>query len=149
MMVNLVGVQHLTQALHPSLKVHIVFGSRPFPAGLRFVRQLLHGLRIARQSRFGHVDPLSVDEGASENITAVSVAPGIVDTAMQEAIRSAPLKDFPLLDNFVGYHEDGLLSQPEDVAFVALFGLITAHTLKHQVSDSMFVICDIPSPFRL
>ena len=47
------------------------------------------------------------EEGAQHNITAVSVAPGIVNTGMQTAIRSASEEDFPLLDNFVGYHVNG------------------------------------------
>jgi hypothetical protein len=59
---------------------------------------------------------------------------------MQETIRSAPLEDFPLLDNFVGYHENGQLAQPEDVA-VALFGLITAHT--HEQSGQRFDVRDL------
>jgi benzil reductase ((S)-benzoin forming) len=140
MMVNLVGVQHLTQALHPSL-----VGA--------------HRVRVTTISSGAALRPLAswsayctakagldmwtrclADEGASENISAVSVAPGIVDTAMQQAIRSAPPEDFPLLDNFVGYHENGQLSQPEDVA-VALFGLITAHTLEQ--SGQRFDVRDL------
>lgn len=44
-----------------------------------------------------------------------SLAPGIVDTAMQSEIRQAEQKDFPALDRFVGYKSDGLLSTPEEV----------------------------------
>ena len=140
MMVNHVGVQHLTQALHPSL-----IGT--------------HRVRVTTISSGAALRPLAswsayctakagldmwtrclADEGASENISAVSVAPGIVDTAMQLAIRSAPPEDFPLLDNFVGYHENGQLSQPEDIA-VALFGLITAHTLEQ--SGQRFDVRDL------
>ncbi|MDP6200600.1 MAG: hypothetical protein QF531_07465, partial [Candidatus Poseidonia sp.] len=80
------------------------------------------------------------EEGEADNITAVSVAPGIVDTPMQLAIRSATEDDFPLRDNFVRYHEDGQLAQPETVAR-ALFGLITEHSLEQ--SGQRFDVRDL------
>lgn len=46
----------------------------------------------------------------------VSVAPGIVDTAMQEEIRAVPVARFPDHERFVGYHEGGNLRAPDDVA---------------------------------
>jgi benzil reductase ((S)-benzoin forming) len=45
-----------------------------------------------------------------------SLAPGIVDTAMQSEIRKADRLDFPALDRFIGYKEEGKLSTPEEVA---------------------------------
>lgn len=45
-----------------------------------------------------------------------SLAPGIVDTAMQSEIRQAYEEDFPALDRFVGYKSEGLLSTPKEVA---------------------------------
>ena len=80
------------------------------------------------------------EEGADHNITAVSVAPGIVDTGMQSAIRSASPEDFPLLDNFVGYHKDGQLADPDTVA-ASLFGLITAHGVEQ--SGQRFDVRDL------
>ena len=80
------------------------------------------------------------EEGRGHNISAVSVAPGIVDTAMQTTIRSAPEDDFPLRANFVGYHEDGQLSDPEDVA-AALFPLMTAHSFDQ--SGQRFDVRDL------
>ena len=57
MMVNLVGVQHLTQALHPSLKgkhrVRVTTISSGAASSARFMVCVLHG-----QSWFGHVDSL-------------------------------------------------------------------------------------------
>jgi len=140
MMVNLVGVQHLTQALHPVLKgVHrarvttISSGAaqRPLASWSAYCTAKA-GLEMWTRCL--------AEEGASENISAVSVAPGIVDTAMQRTIRSATAGDFPLLDSFVGYHETGQLSQPGDVA-EALFGLITAHTLEQ--SGQRFDVRDL------
>lgn len=140
MMVNVVGVQHLTQVL----------GS---------VLQGEHRVRVTTISSGAALRPLAswsayctakagldmwtrclAEEGRQHNITAVSVAPGIVDTAMQTTIRSASEEDFPLRENFIGYHEDGQLSEPEDVA-AALFPLITAHTFEQ--SGQRFDVRDL------
>ena len=45
-----------------------------------------------------------------------SVAPGIVDTAMQEEIREADKTDFPEVDRFISYKQDGELASAEIVA---------------------------------
>ncbi len=45
-----------------------------------------------------------------------SVAPGIVDTPMQEAIRSADKEQFPHLDRFISYKKDGELASAGEVA---------------------------------
>lgn len=45
-----------------------------------------------------------------------SVAPGIVDTQMQEEIRQADKLDFPQIERFKSYKENGDLSSPELVA---------------------------------
>ena len=140
MMVNLVGVQHLTQALHPSLKGTHRVRVTTISSGAALRPLASWSAYCTAKAGLDMWTRCLADEGASENISAVSVAPGIVDTAMQQAIRSAPPEDFPLLDNFVGYHENGQLSQPEDVA-VALFGLITAHTLEQ--SGQRFDVRDL------
>jgi benzil reductase ((S)-benzoin forming) len=46
----------------------------------------------------------------------VSVAPGIIDTGMQEEIRSTDSDDFKRLDDFKNYKENNLLAQPSEVA---------------------------------
>lgn len=46
----------------------------------------------------------------------LSVAPGVVATAMQEAIRATPERDFPQLARFRELHEDGDLRDPDQVA---------------------------------
>lgn len=44
-----------------------------------------------------------------------SIAPGVVDSKMQEKIRSASQVDFSSLDNFVQLHEKGELLDPNEV----------------------------------
>lgn len=46
----------------------------------------------------------------------ISVAPGVVATAMQEEIRRTPARDFPDLARFEALHRDGALRDPERVA---------------------------------
>lgn len=46
----------------------------------------------------------------------VSIAPGIIDTGMQETIRTSKEESFPLLDRFIDYKEKGLLSSAEQTA---------------------------------
>lgn len=46
----------------------------------------------------------------------VSIAPGIIDTGMQETIRSSGEDGFPSLGKFIEYKETGQLSSPEDTA---------------------------------
>lgn len=47
---------------------------------------------------------------------AVSLAPGIIDTAMQTTIRSSAAQDFPSVERFVEMHEQGQLASPADRA---------------------------------
>lgn len=47
---------------------------------------------------------------------ALSVDPGIMDTAMQETIRGAGKADFPTVERFIGFHRDGALRSPERIA---------------------------------
>ncbi|MFJ8234118.1 SDR family NAD(P)-dependent oxidoreductase [Ureibacillus sp. NPDC094379] len=49
-------------------------------------------------------------------VEIVSIAPGIVDTGMQETIRASNEAAFPLLDQFITYKEQGLLSGTEQTA---------------------------------
>ena len=49
-------------------------------------------------------------------VDIVSIAPGIIDTGMQETIRESKADAFPLLDQFVAYKEQGLLSSAEHTA---------------------------------
>jgi benzil reductase ((S)-benzoin forming) len=53
---------------------------------------------------------------AKHPVEIVSIAPGIIDTGMQEAIRASNEEAFPLLERFIDYKEQGLLSSPEKTA---------------------------------
>jgi NAD(P)-dependent dehydrogenase (short-subunit alcohol dehydrogenase family) len=46
----------------------------------------------------------------------VSVAPGVVETAMQEEIRATAERDFPQVERFRALHRDGVLRDANDVA---------------------------------
>ena len=49
-------------------------------------------------------------------VKIIAVAPGIVDTAMQEKVRSTDEADFPNRRTFVDLHEKGLLTSPDAAA---------------------------------
>ncbi len=53
---------------------------------------------------------------ADNNIKVMAIAPGIIDTKMQEEIRSSTEEDFMEVERFIGFKEEGNLSAPEDVA---------------------------------
>ena len=69
------------------------------------------------------------DEGAKYGISAVSVAPGIVDTDMQATIRSVPKEDFPMVERFIEFHNNGDLVAPDAVA-ESLYRLMTNHSME-------------------
>ena len=86
-------------------------------------------------------------EGAGDNISAISVAPGIVDTGMQADIRSANDDDFPLKSTFVDYHANGDLTNPMDVA-EQLLPLLTEHSRwNNQVNALTCAMCEISMLF--
>ncbi|MEK5037847.1 SDR family NAD(P)-dependent oxidoreductase [Sporosarcina sp. FSL K6-3457] len=53
---------------------------------------------------------------AAYPVEIVSIAPGIIDTGMQETIRASQEEAFPLLERFIDYKEQGLLSSAEQTA---------------------------------
>lgn len=46
----------------------------------------------------------------------LSIAPGVIDTPMQERVRSADVGDFPSVGRFAELHEDGELTPPDEAA---------------------------------
>lgn len=58
---------------------------------------------------------------AKHPVEIVSIAPGIIDTGMQEAIRASNEEAFPLLERFIDYKEQGVLSSPEQTAQKLIF----------------------------
>jgi benzil reductase ((S)-benzoin forming) len=59
---------------------------------------------------------VAAQENQKEDFIFFSLAPGVVDTDMQQEIREVSQTDFPDLEKFKKYHESGELSSPEIVA---------------------------------
>lgn len=59
---------------------------------------------------------VAAEENKSDNFHFFSLAPGIVDTGMQDEIRSSNDSDFPDLQKFKEFKEEGKLSSPKEVA---------------------------------
>jgi benzil reductase ((S)-benzoin forming) len=79
-------------------------------------------------------------EGQTSGISAISIAPGIVDTSMQLTIRSTPDEKFPMRRTFQDYFDGGSLSNPHDVAS-KLAPLILEHSMEQ--SGQRFDIRDL------
>ena len=128
--VNLIGVQDLTQRLMGNM------GGE-------------HQTRITTVSSGASLNPVEswsaycvakagldmwarciAQEGAELNISAISIAPGIVDTNMQLTIRSVQPKLFPRHSDFVSLHTSGQLTQSTDVA-LQMCPLILNHSMEH------------------
>ena len=114
--VNLIGVQDLTRSLDS-----IIGGeshTRVVTISSGAAKRPLHGWSSYCVSKAG-LDMWTrclAEEGESENISALAIAPGIVGTGMQKEIRQADESSFPLLQNFIEYHKNGELTNPDDVA---------------------------------
>ena len=84
------------------------------------------------------VDQWVRDVGAEQErrggVRVLAVGPGTVDTGMQEKIRETPEEAFPERQKFVGLHEEGKLSDPNDVAR-KLWGLLDADLDNGAVVD--------------
>ena len=114
--VNLVGVQDLTCSLDSIIGGENHTRITTISSGA--AQRSLHGWSAYCVSKAG-LDMWTqcmAEEGLSENISALAIAPGIVDTGMQEDIREAEESSFPLLQNFIDYHRNGDLTNPDDVA---------------------------------
>ena len=64
------------------------------------------------------------------NVKFYSVAPGIVDTPMQKEIRQAEKVNFPEVERFIDYKQNGDLSSSEEVARKYLKFLEKSHQYK-------------------
>jgi len=58
---------------------------------------------------------VALEEREAE-LNAYSVAPGVIDTAMQEAIRACSADVFPSVEKFHELKRDNAFSTPEDIA---------------------------------
>ena len=114
--VNLIGVQDLTTRLSNILGGDSHTRITTISSGA--AKRSIHGWSAYCVSKAG-LDMWAMcmaEEGASRNISAISIAPGIVNTGMQQDIRNADEKSFPALSNFIDYYENGELTNPIDVA---------------------------------
>jgi len=72
---------------------------------------------------------LAEEQTARKNgIKVIAIAPGIIDTQMQDEIRSAKSEDFPRLNDFVNYKAEKQLLSPDLVSekiFLILLGIET------------------------
>ena len=125
--VNLIGVQRLTKGIYSLMQAseHCRVTTISSGASLRPLESW-SSYCVAKAGQDMWARCLA-EEGMKDGITAISIAPGIVNTDMQKEIRSADSEDFPSLSSFVGYYENGDLSDAKDVAN-KLLPLITKHT---------------------
>lgn len=64
-----------------------------------------------------------------------SIAPGVVNTGMQEEIRSAQKEDFSRLEDFIGYKVNNQLSEPEFVSKKYINILANINSIKDVLSS--------------
>ena len=84
------------------------------------------------------VRTIAVEQGMEAHpIKAFNIGPGIIDTGMQADIRAVSAEDFPGVDQFKGFKEDGKLRQPEEVA-QAIRNILDANLengSRHNIQD--------------
>ncbi len=68
-------------------------------------------------------------------IKIYSIAPGIVDTPMQTQIRNTDKKDFPLVDKFIEYKKQNLLSSSTEIAKKIISFIENSHKYKSVLYD--------------
>jgi len=61
-----------------------------------------------------YAEVISLEQG--DRVRIASVAPGMINTPMQETIRGTDAKRFPVLERFIQIHQQGALAQPAHVA---------------------------------
>src|SRR3546814_7229399 len=72
------------------------------------------GVYCATKAALDHYTQVLHAENHGVRIAAL--APGVIDTGMQEKIRCSHANDFPSVERFAQMHEQGQLSSPADVA---------------------------------
>jgi len=78
---------------------------------------------------------VAAEENSDGQFRFFSVAPGIIDTQMQDEIRQADGLDFPQLERFKNYKENGDLSTPELVAAKITYLLENESEFQEVVQD--------------
>lgn len=80
-----------------------------------------------------HARAVALD--AEEGTRICSLAPGIIDTGMQAAIRATPDANFPLRQRFVELHDQGQLVAPADCAAQLVAYLLSDQFGEKAVDD--------------
>lgn len=86
----------------------------------------------AAMDRFAEAAQL--DQGSRTRI--VSMAPGIIDTPMQETIRATSKDDLPSLERFIGFKESNQLASPFSVA-QRLLKILESDTFGSKIIDDI------------
>ena len=129
MTVNLLSVQLLTRILYPAMIEASRCRVTTISSGAAVNSLISWSAYCSSKAALDMWTRCLADEGADDFVSAISIAPGIVDTNMQATIRSATKDDFPMVDRFIEFHQNGDLVNPDDVAH-ALFKLMTTHTME-------------------
>ena len=74
-------------------------------------------------------------EHADSGIRFFSLAPGIIDTAMQAKIRSSSEEDFPAIERFKSYKTAGMLSSSNEVALKIGYLLANSADFEEVIQD--------------
>ena len=69
------------------------------------------------------------------DVRICSLAPGVIDTAMQEEVRATPAERFPLLERFLALKRDGMLTQASEAAARLVRYLLSADFGHDPVAD--------------
>lgn len=77
----------------------------------------------------------AVAADATPSLRICSLAPGIIDTDMQAAIRATSPERFPMHARFVGMHRDGALASPADIAQQVVTYLLGERFGEQPVAD--------------
>jgi benzil reductase ((S)-benzoin forming) len=138
--VNLIGVQDLTQRLFSLLKgpQHSRVTTISSGASLRPIQSW--SAYCTAKAGLDMWSRCLAEEGKEHNISSISVAPGVVDTGMQEDIRAVDPQHFPSHSTFVSLHDEGELAHPNDVADL-LHSLVTGHSMEQ--SGQRFDVRDL------
>lgn len=79
---------------------------------------------------------VALENGSNKGLVKIyAVAPGIVDTAMQDEIRQADSSQFSASEKFKGYKEDGHLTSPEKVASTLMKIIENPENYKEVIMD--------------
>jgi benzil reductase ((S)-benzoin forming) len=64
-----------------------------------------------------YIRAVALEQAARDHpIRAFGVNPGVMDSAMQAAVRAASVEDFPTVERYARLHREGRLAQPASVA---------------------------------